>query len=261
MSEAGAVEVETPPDTEAGFCRPFDPALLEADDRERAREHPPIPVPPMANVALAIELATGLDAIRERVFHGVTYGLHPTPFHTGLRLLVWSQHLERIAQSGTPLDECLPELRACYAELIGLLGSLLVTWPTDVMTGLPATNPFLEAQGPEVQQLASFALDSGNEVPYVPARPSEEAEVREAPRYDAMYYLLRYLAVFGAVPGMVDGRGSPATWRHFMSGCAYLRRAEAEQALATFGAFAVAQSNQEGQEAWLALQRREIGQP
>ncbi len=203
-----------------------------AERREKSQ-----PSPPLANVGLAVELATGLDSVRDLIYRGQTYRAQPTPYHTAIRLLAWNQQLERLAAIGDLLREHLPELRTTFLELLSLVGSLVEERP----------NPFRDAEQAELAALVSFALDSGLDY-RIPTIRSEDGTPQ---RYDAAYYLMAYRASFGAMP---------RTWREFTAGSLYLRRKVAEDALQTFGAAAMAQADGPSRERWIAVQQREAGQ-
>jgi hypothetical protein len=241
----------TQPDPAAGFCTQWGPEKLAEIDREWAEaEGPREPAPPIANVALALELAAGIDAEREFWFQGRAYLLKPTPYGIALRLIAWSQQLGRLeamarliapawwesrfhgpAVMPMPPElstwEQLPELQDCYRELIDLAGQALASKET--------SNPFTEARIPEVHSLVAFLLDDGDEVPITSLRSESPAwSFGEAKRYDAAHYLYAYLEHFGTTPGMVvleRGRPVPASWRHYQRALAYLNRREAEQML------------------------------
>lgn len=231
-----ADETRTQPDTEAGFCTQWGPEKLAEIDREWADGRPPTePAPPIANVALALELSSGLDADREYRLHEITYLFRPTPYGTALRIWAWSQELGRMEGLAKLLDpgallewDRLPELRRCYAEILKLAGSVLVD---QVLVESVVT----QATSEDVHDLVLFMLYTGDEVPIEEDRSAEGSVTGGVVRrYDAAHYLFAYLERFGSIPGMVileRGRPAPASWRHFQRAVAYLRRSEAEKAL------------------------------
>ncbi len=222
-----------------GYCQQLGPEKLREIERGwEESDRPPIPAPPMANVALAVELATGLDAVRDLDFHGTTLRLLPTPYHTALRLLAWMQQLERLEAIGELLGEHLQELRDCYVELANLAGTLVLDHE--------GPNPFLEATPADFHRVIAFALDSGSDL----RRPTARSGSEIPQRYDSVFYLLAFRETFGKMP---------ETWKEFAAGCSYIRRATAERSLEMFAAFAAAQSGGDGAEKWLASQTQAAG--
>ena len=233
-----------------GFCRQFSPEQMREIERGWREQKPAAPVPPIANAHLAVELSTGLDAVRDFEFQGRTLRMAPTPYPTAIRLLAWSQKLERLESLGDVLTQHLPELRKCYQQIAQLADSLVLE---------PAGERLFEQNGraADFHRVLSFALSSGNELERHEPRPTGVTQ-----RYDATFYLYRYLERFGAVPGMVilnNGRPQPASWRHFCQGMKYLVRDAAEEAIQSFGAMAAAHGGGDPAQRWIDAQSAATG--
>jgi hypothetical protein len=257
----------TQPEPAAGFCTQWGPEDFDRNEREWTEaEGPRELAPPMANVALAVELTTGLDAIREFELQGQTLRLKPTPYPVAIQLLAWHQQLERLIAMGDLLVDHLPDLRDCFGQ-IAELGGALILHPRGLwarltrlcarLTRRTPTNPLLKAEQHDFLRLIGIALDTGNEV-----RIEAPRAVGVMTRYDAAFYLGHYFKAFGAVPGMVlleNGRPQPASWRHYCCGVRYLRRIEAEQSLQMCGAMAASQSGGDAAQKWFESMQRETG--
>ena len=227
--------------SEDGYCRPITDEQVRNWERQydaADRRAPSQPSPPLVNVHLAVELATGLDSVRDHEYRGKTYRLRATPYDVAVRLLAWSQALERF-RSADELVDHLTEIRAAYAEILRLLGTLV--------EGKPKGNPFADATQVEVSQLLTFALDPGTDFRLAP-----DPSGKPAPRYDTTYHLMAYRQAFGAMP---------ATWRAYCAGITCLRRQGAEAALSAFTAAAMAQNTDKASlDQWINAHRREAGQ-